>query len=51
MRLVVHLQTFNLLVMNNEKFSFWLKLLIAVLSAISGAIGGAAVVAAGVVVP
>lgn len=37
--------------MNNEKISFWLKLLIAVLSAISGAIGGAAVVAGATIMP
>lgn len=37
--------------MDNEKLSFWLKLLISVLSAIVGAIGGASIVAAGVIVP
>lgn len=36
--------------MNENKLSFWLKLLIAVLSAIAGAIGGGAAVACGAVV-
>lgn len=36
--------------MNGNKVSWWLKLLIAVLSAIVGAIGGGAAVACGAVV-
>lgn len=36
--------------MNEKKISWWLKLLIAVLSAIAGAIGGGAAVACGAVV-
>lgn len=36
--------------MQNEKISFWIKLVISVLSAVLGAIGGAACMAAGVIV-
>lgn len=36
--------------MNESKLSWWIKLLIAVLSAIAGAIGGGAAVACGAVV-
>lgn len=36
--------------MNENKISWWLKLVIAVLSAIAGAVGGGALVACGAVV-
>lgn len=36
--------------MNGNKISWWIKLLIAVLSAIAGAIGGGAAVACGAVI-
>jgi hypothetical protein len=35
--------------MNEQKMSWWIKLLIAVLSAIAGAIGGGAAMACGIV--
>lgn len=47
-RLLALIKTFNR--MNENKVSWWLKLIIAVLSALVGAIGGGAAVACGAVI-
>lgn len=47
-RLLALIKTFNCI--NENKVSWWLKLVIAVLSALVGAIGGGAAVACGAVI-